>query len=387
MMRRRQFIQLPIAIGGAAFLSACGSSGEIAPITKQADLDALASSFVANTGIPGIVISLLNTKSQIVSAAGIRRVGKTDKIQISDTFHIGSNAKSMLAMLVMRSVELGELSLDVPIYNLLPKLKQSGLSAYSNVTIDQLLSHKAGLVELLVTSEIDEVLPVFEGSAVQQRQKALEFLLAREPIAPAGTAFVYSNAGYAVVAAVLEARTGLSFEQLLEQRLFKPLGITGSFGWPGQTSPNAVYGHLFDQSTFIPLEPDDARAAFRPAITPAGNVSMSMLSYSTYLRAHLSALRSEASTALTIASYQRLHRPPIDSVRDAPFSYALGWVTDGKDNSGDQADWHYGSTDIFGCYAVLQPSKNRAVAIAVNGEKPPFDDALRSLAYQAIALL
>lgn len=381
-MQRRTFALGTTAIGAHLLLQGCGGA-ELAKLSaKQAAVDKLASDFLAQYKVPALSVALLNTRESIASAQGVRVIGQTAKVQISDVFHLGSNTKSMLAMLIMRSVELGELRLESPIYDLIPKLRTTGLAAYAGVTLEQLLSHRTGIEPLLVTEDIDNVLPVFEGSASSQRQQALSFLTTREPVALPGGSFVYSNGGYAVAAAVLEATTGKSYEQLIQERLFAPLGIEATIGWPGQARPDAPYGHFYSGSAFTPIAPDAPIAQFRPALTPAGNISMNILNYSKYLQAHLAALKGEVARCLSFASYQRMHK----AIPGTEFGYALGWATDGKDKQGKQADWHYGSTDIFGCYAVLQPAKNRAVGILVNGEIPSFDEPLSKLAYAILAL-
>jgi D-alanyl-D-alanine carboxypeptidase len=385
-MTRRSFVGVGAALGASLTISGCGSAtGDSSPLLadKQAALDKLLKEFMTKTGVPGAAVSLMNTRNSIQQVAGVRVLGKTEKIVGSDAFHIGSNVKSMLAMLVMRSVELNELKLETPIYQLVPSLKSTGKTAYANVTLENLLSHKAGIETLLDVPSIEEILPVFNGTAVEQRRQALVFLTRREPIGIPGNSFNYSNGSYACAAAVLEAVTGKSYEQLLVDRLFTPLGLKGTIGWPGQAVASAPYGHYFFDDVFTPFEPNDPRSAFRPALTPAGNVSMNVFEYTRYLTAHLSALRGKEFLGLAKASYERLHK----AIPGADFGYALGWATDGKDKQNQQLDYHYGSTDIFGCFALLQPSKNRAVAVMVNGEKPPFEEPISALAYAILGLL
>jgi D-alanyl-D-alanine carboxypeptidase len=387
-MHRRTFLSGAILAGSSVTIYGCGGEGDTPSRTpplasKQAALDLLVKDFLANTGVPGASVALLTTNEEIVSALGVRVLGQPGKIVTTDAFHVGSNAKSMLAMLIMRSVELGELRLETPIYDVVPQLRATGKAAYVAVTLEQLLSHRTGIEPLLVTQDIDETLPLFEGSATDQRRQTLTFLTAREPVAPPGASFVYSNGGYAAAAAVLEAATGKSYERLIEERIFSPLGIKASIGWPGQAVPAAPYGHLFAEGSFTPLSPDEPIAQFRAALTPAGNVSMNVIDYAKYLCAHLSALRGGPAKALTNASYQRLHR----AIAGTQFGYSLGWATDGKDKQQQPLDYHYGSTDIFGCFAIVQPAKNRAVAVMVNGEKPPFDGPISNLSYAILALL
>lgn len=387
-MHRRTFLSGAIMLGSGLVLYGCGGGGDApartAPLSsKQGALDQLARDFLAKTGVPGVSVALLNTSEEIVAASGVRVLGQPAKLLATDAMHIGSNAKSMLAMLVLRSEELGELRLETPIYDLLPQLRSTGKAAYARVTLEQLLSHRAGIEPLLVTQDIEETLAQFEGDASDQRRQALVFLTAREPVAPPGASFVYSNGGYAVAAAVLETVTGKSYERLIEERLFSPLGVNGTIGWPGQATAAAPYGHLFVNGSFTPLTPDEPIAQFRAALSPAGNVSMNVIDYARYLRAHLAALRGESSKALNNANYQRMHR----AIAGTQFGYALGWATDGKDKQQQQADYHYGSTDIFGCFAIVQPAKNRAVAVMVNGEQPPFDEPISSLSYAILSLL
>jgi D-alanyl-D-alanine carboxypeptidase len=165
--------------------------------------------------------------------------------------------------------------------------------------------------------------------------------------------------------------------------VFSPLEIEASIGWPGQANPSSPYGHYFIDGRFVVFSPDEPQAQFRPALTPAGNISMSVANYTKYLRAHLTALRGQAPKALNLASYERMHR----AITGTEFGYALGWATDGKDKQGRTLDYHYGSTDVFGCFALLQPNRDRAVAVMVNGEKPPFEQPISDLAYGILQLL
>jgi D-alanyl-D-alanine carboxypeptidase len=382
-LNRRYFIGAGAALSGAFALAGCGS-GDNSPLLadKQASLNKLLTEFMAKTGVPGAAVSLANTRNSIQQVSGVRVLGKSVKVVGEDSFHIGSNCKSMLAMMILRSVELNELKLETPIYQLVPSLRASGKAAYASVTLENLLSHRAGIETLLDVPSIVETLPVFQGTSTEQRRQTLVFLTSREPIGAPGASFNYSNGSYACAAAILEAVTGKSYEQLLFDRVFTPLGLKGSVGWPGQANAAAPYGHLFLDGLFTPLEPNDPIAEFRPSLTPAGNVSMNIYEYTKYLTAHLSALRGGEVKGLNRASYERLHR----AVPGADFGYALGWATDGKDKQNQQLDYHYGSTDIFGCFALLQPSKNRAVAVMVNGEKPPFEEPMTALAYAILAL-
>jgi CubicO group peptidase (beta-lactamase class C family) len=189
---RRSFIRTSAAFTSVLALPACGS-GDDSPLlaNKQAALDKQITEFMAKTGVPGAAVSLMNTRNSIQQVAGVRELGKSPKVVGGDSFHIGSNAKSMLAMLIMRSVELNELKLETPIYQLVPSLKSSGKSAYANVTLENLLSHRAGIETLLDVPSIEKNIACFfwhssvaatAGIGISDKQSRLAFLALRSII-------------------------------------------------------------------------------------------------------------------------------------------------------------------------------------------------------------
>jgi D-alanyl-D-alanine carboxypeptidase len=376
---------LGLFAGAPLYLYGCGDARDIisALTGKQDRLDQLAVDFLKATGVPGVALSLLNSQAELVSVKGLRSIERSDSLTDADSFHIGSNAKSMLAMIAARSVELGEIQWDTPILKAWPSLASFSLPAYASVTFEELLAMRAGFPTLLTLPEVVEIVPIFPGSLSQQRLLTTQFLLSQEPVATPKKFFNYSNANYVVAATLLEQLTGKSFETLILERVFQPLGLTASLGWPGLTSAAAPLGHFFQEGKFRALSANDPLSTFPEVFSPGGNVSLNIRQYAKYLRAHLTALSTGPSLGLTSSSYLKLHT----QVADNDFGYALGWTTNQKDSKGQQIDQHYGSTDIFGCYALLQPKKNRAVAVMVNGETPNFEGPLSTLANKILSLL
>jgi len=96
-----------------------------------------------------------------------------------------------------------------------------GFHAAHAMTVGDLLKHTSGIPHR-VTTELDESQPLSPADVVELARKTeLQF----EPGAKAS----YSSAGYTVLARVLELASGLTYGDLLEQRLFGPLGMTHTF--------------------------------------------------------------------------------------------------------------------------------------------------------------
>jgi CubicO group peptidase (beta-lactamase class C family) len=135
---------------------------------------------------------------------------------------IGSMTKQFTAMLVLQLVNEGKLRLDGHVSDYLPYYRHD---TGNRITISQLLSHTSGVPNF--TS-----LPGFlDGPASRIHYGVQEFAqkycsgdLEFEP----GTKFNYSNSGYFLLGAILEQVSGKSYEILLQERIFGPLGMKNS---------------------------------------------------------------------------------------------------------------------------------------------------------------
>ena len=135
-----------------------------------------------------------------VSAIGVRKMGDTTPVTPDDLWHIGSITKSLTSLLTAKFVERGEMSWTSTLGDLLgPRAGK-----FAPVTLAQLLSHRAGLPA--------NVLPGMMASVAQgaptvdvQRQRVIDAALATDPTAAPGAAYLYSNLGYIIAGAILEA--------------------------------------------------------------------------------------------------------------------------------------------------------------------------------------
>ncbi|MCB9348468.1 MAG: serine hydrolase [Lewinellaceae bacterium] len=130
-------------------------------------------------------------------------------------FRIGSINKDYTSVLVLQMVEAGQLSLD----DKLEKF-QLGFPAEvaGKITIRQLLSHTSGFGDIFTPQYLSHIRDYKNIGDILP-------LLMNEPLAyEPGTSQEYSNYGYIVLGAILEKVSGKSYENLLREKIFKPLG-------------------------------------------------------------------------------------------------------------------------------------------------------------------
>jgi CubicO group peptidase (beta-lactamase class C family) len=136
-------------------------------------------------------------------------------------FEIGSMTKQFTALLILQFVNEGKIQLGGHLSDYLAYYrKETG----SRVTVSELLSHTSGIPNFIRPGFL-------EGPASRIRYSVKDFVqqycsddLRFEP----GTKFEYSNSGYFVLGAILEQVSGTSYEQLLKDRIFTPLGMKDS---------------------------------------------------------------------------------------------------------------------------------------------------------------
>ena len=148
-------------------------------------------------------------------------------------FELRSITKQFTALLVLQLVNEGKLALDGHISDYLPYYRKD---TGAKVTIHHLLSHTSGIPNFIAE-------PGFlDGPASRRHYTVQEFAqqhcsgdLQFEP----GTKFAYSNSGYFLLGAILEEVSGKSYEDLLDQRIFRPLGMKKS----GYAHSEAILEH------------------------------------------------------------------------------------------------------------------------------------------------
>src|SRR5262249_216549 len=151
-----------------------------------------------------------------------------------------------------------------------------------------------------------------------------------------GTRFHYSNAGYIIAGAMLERVTGQTWEELMRQRLFSPLGMTSAgFGPPSAPSQtDQPWGHVVKDGVFEPRYGDNPRA-----LGPAGSVQCGVLDYLKFGTLQASG-GTQPPRLILPASLTKLHEPPPNQ------DYAMGWAVAKRDWAKGVALSHNGSNTM-----------------------------------------
>lgn len=267
---------------------------------RESDIPAFGATVVRPWGVEAIAV------------AGVRRFGGLEKVEVNDSWHIGSNTKAMTAALYARLADQGRVAWGATLNDLFPNLADTMDPVWRDITIEQLLWHRAGLDDIagygkLVAGRKEKQPPPV------QRMELARVKLSKPPAKAVGE-FVYSNFGYIIVGAAIERAIGDSWENIIEREVFEPLQMDeAGFGPPQGTAPQ---GHRITGAAGKPCPVGDGSEADNAAaLGPAGTVHLPLEDWSRFVRLFL----DREQTFLTQESMARLVTPANNS------QYAMGW--------------------------------------------------------------
>jgi CubicO group peptidase (beta-lactamase class C family) len=324
------------------------------PKPKVADIADLLEPIRQKHNVPAICAAVVNSDGIIaIGAVGVRRRGDTPPVTSDDLWHLGSDTKAMTAAVVARLVEQKKVRWTSTLAELFPDLADRVHPQLKGVTVLQLLSHHAGLAENLNWRSFAS-----RGDIHRQRQAVLEQALTEKPKYTPGTQAHYSNLGYVVAGIAIERISGKSWEDQIQESLFKPLGMTtagfGGVGTPGQL--DQPWGHRADGSPVEGSGPDMDNAL---VMAPAGCVHAGITDWAKFIIDQLRGGMGK-SALMTPDTYRTLHTPPFGD------DHALGWLAVTRDWGGGVVLNHTGSNTMNYANTWLAPSRDFAVLVCIN---------------------
>lgn len=358
--------------------AACSGSGTTAPSAPPVEYPVSSATHALEAirrhwNLPGMgLVVIRDGRIDVQSVVGVRRAGDTTQVQLRDRWHIGSITKSMTASVAARLVDRGLVRWETTVAEALPDLMASADQRWRGVTLAQLLQMRAGVDDAVMDQRWSTIWANRSQEPGAQRRAVTTLVLASSPRSTSGTAWAYANASYVLAGHMLERMAGQSWETLIRNELFVPLGVSsGGFGAPasvGAPVPDQPWGHTArgKAMTAVPPGPEADNPA---ALGPAGTVHVGLEDLGRYAAAHLASARG-ATAWLTQASGARIR------LADAPITlpgfpsgsrYAMGWLqyTDAR-AGGRPVLVHDGSNQSFYAYLWLVPEKNAAIVVTTN---------------------
>lgn len=375
-MRRRHVLH-----AGAAVTLVSSPSPSRAKQPAPEPLEPLLAPHLAGHGLPALAAAVVAGGRVVAAGAvGTRRLGTDTPVTREDRFHIGSDTKAMTATLAGMAVEAGALRWEMTIAEAFPELVPRMDARRGGVTLVQLLSHTSGqgaddaaFLDLILRSYgagPDDSLNLDEMRAWIVGQ------VAAQPLAAApGSRFVYANMNYVVAGAMVERALRATWEELVTQRIFDPLGLATA-GIGPQSSVGRVdapLGHARRPDGTLKPMLAGPNGDIPLVLAPAGLVHLSILDFATWVgwnagqgRRPPSLLRPETLRALHTPRIRIELPPAAPTGPPRAGGYALGWGEAALPYSRLPFVTHSGSNTMNCATALLQPEADWGMVLATN---------------------
>jgi serine beta-lactamase-like protein LACTB, mitochondrial len=301
-------------------------------------------------GIPGLAVAVA-VDGRIVYADGFGYADLEQRVPAwpSTKFRIGSVSKPLTAVALMQLVEQHKIDLDAPVQKYVPSFPDKG----AKITARLLAGHLAGIRHY----KGDEFLLARHYDSVVDGLK----IFADDPLfAPPGTKYSYSTYGFNLLSAVIEAASGETFLDYMQQHVFDALGLAHTTadqnrllidqrsrfyahpkGSPFENAPYVDNSYKWAGGGFLSTPEDVVR--FGSALLQPGFLTADSLT-------------------LLFSSQQ--------TTAGQDTGYGMGWAIH-KSHSGQRIYEHSGGSVGGSCQLIVYPESRVVVALLTNlGEAP-----------------
>ena len=193
---------------------------KLKPKALSPKVDALVQEYIDLDIFSGVVLIADKGIPVYHKAFGMANREKQIPNTLETKFDIGSMNKSYTKVVIMKLVEKGQISLEDKLGK---HLKGFAPEAAEKITIQHLLSHKSGVGSYFYPG-------YFESSKEEKSIASLVERIKKQPLMfPPGEEQEYSNSGYVVLGAIIEAVTGKSYYDNVREMIVDPMGLKNTY--------------------------------------------------------------------------------------------------------------------------------------------------------------
>lgn len=322
--------------------------------------------------VPGVAVAVVKDDRVVFSKGyGTTAARKGEPVTADTLFALGSISKSLTAAALAMLVDEGKINWDDPVTDYLPRFQLHDPYLAQQLTIKDLLTHRVGLAE----NDGNLLLARFQDDELLERIAQLS------PVGQFRSSFAYQNVLYIVAGKLLEAVTGQTWDDFVQNRLLKPLGMTAS-----RTSPDAVRDGIDLAKPFVKGEQGvtQVELARVAAVGPAGGLVSNVNDMAQYVRLMLAKGVHQGRQLISEQSINTITAPTVvvplteDYAIKDPYAhiltYGLGWYI--HEDRGYKIVQHRGRFPGYTARITLVPDQNLGVVVLTNLEKSLAADML-----------
>ncbi len=314
--------------------------------------------------VPGCAIGIV-VDGEIVFAQGFgqRDIENNKPVTTRTLFAIGSCSKAFTSFLLGTLADEGKLDWDRPVISYLPEFRLFDDYATVHITPRDLVTHRSGLPR--------HDLVWYNSSA--SRTELMERLRYLPPTRGLREQFQYNNLMFMAAGYLAGHLSGTTWEEAVQQRIFKPLGMTSSNVSVLDSQKASDYALPYREDDDV-IKPIDFRVIDQ--VGPAGSINSNVEDMCKWLIVHLNDGEYDGQRIIKKATLEDMHMTHMavvglsDDQEFTPGGYGLGWSVDGY--RGRYRVAHGGAIDGFIAQTTLLPRDRIGVVALANRDGVRF---------------
>lgn len=327
-----------------------------------AQIEAIAEQLTYGNRVPGMAMAIVQG-GRVISARGygVTDISNPQPVDSHTVFRLASLSKAFAGTMAGLLVNDGTLRWDSKVTDYVPGFRLDTPEATERLTVADVLSHRVGLPYNAYDRDIEA-----NAEYYTLTQKLASTSLKCLP----GDCYAYQNVAFSLIGDVVYAASGSFYEQAVERRIFKPLGMDdASLGLAGiQASSRWARPHVRSRNGWVSLTPKPTY--YR--VAPAAGVNASASDMAQWLLAHTGHRPDVLPAPLLATLHASLVSTPGEMrsgwrrERLQSAGYALGWRN--FDYANHQVVFHAGAVQGYRGLVALLPERDLGIAIMWNGE-------------------
>ena len=328
----------------AALMTLARPAVRAATCLPAAQMDALFADY-QRPGVPGASVMVIGDgKVLFAKGYGLADLARRIPCDTNTNFRLASVTKQFTAMAVLMLVQQKRLSLDERLTDVLPEFPTYGKA----ITVRQLLGHTSGLIDYEDIIPKGTVLPVLDRDVLRLEMGQ------HKTYFPPGRQYKYSNSAYALLALMVEARSGQTFAHFLQEHIFGPLKMRHTLAYEQGLSVVAhrAHGYTAEGAGFKLSD-----QSLTSSVLGDGGIYSSVVDLYRWDQALY-------TSKLVSRRLLRLAFTPGAATEHPGNRYGFGWFI--GNYRGLREIWHSGNTVGFTSRIARYPEKKFSVVILTN---------------------
>jgi CubicO group peptidase (beta-lactamase class C family) len=352
------------------------ANAQVAPL---AGFDDYVNKAIKDWEVPGVAIAIIKDDKIVMARGyGVKKLGDPAAVDERTLFAIGSSSKAFTAASIAMLVDEGKVKWNDPATKYLPGFETYDPYVTRELSLRDLLTHRSGLERgdfLWYGTEND-------------RDEILRRTRFIKPSWSLRSNFGYQNLMFLAAGQVTSKVNGKSWDEVITQRIFIPLGMT--------SSNTSIKGFKNGDNVATPHATFDDKVepiAWRNIdnIAPAGSINSNAVDMAQWVRLQLGQGSYQNQRIFSAATAKEMHTPqtiiPLAGTMallypEAHFlTYGMGWFL--SDYRGKKVVEHGGAIDGMRAQVAMMPEENLGIVILTNMNGTPLPHILMYKAFDA----